>query len=192
MFLKILREQESRDMPIPVIVLSAYVCDDADKNSFFEHGATWVFQKPEDPNLLAAVAEAILYSMSPDRREREITQAISAHEIDEKVRQHEDLIEDYYKSKISEQNFRFKRVKEPLFVVARRWNSWYPSFFDAPGGAYAMVFPICKETRRNRVAVVDPGFRFLKILRELGLSVQDLEACIVTHNHPDHMGGVFE
>lgn len=219
-FLRTLREQESGANPIPVIVLSAFVPDEADKKTFFNHGATWVFQKPQDTSLLAAVVEAIILSPKSkeqrkikdkrnikikaeisaheidekvkQQREIEIKAAISAHEIDEKVKQHEDVLENYYKSKILEQNPFFKKIKEPLFVVARRWNSWYPSFFDVPGGSYAMVFPMCKETRRNRISVIDPGFRFLKILGELGLSVQDIETCIVTHNHPDHMGGVFE
>jgi DNA-binding response OmpR family regulator len=191
-FLKIKREKEPKDRSIPVIVLSAYVSDEADKLSFIELGTTQVFQKPEDTELLAAVVKAITSPMSSDKREAEIKHAISAHEIDEKVKHHEDLIGAYYKEKISEQRFVFHKTQEPLFVVARRWNSWYPSFFDVPGGSYAMVFPVCKETKRNRIAVIDPGFRFLKILSNLGLSIQDIETCIITHNHPDHIGGVFE
>jgi CheY-like chemotaxis protein len=191
-FLKALREKESGVAPIPVIVLSAYVENDADVAPFIAHGTARVFQKPQETELLAAVAGAVLHPMSPERREMEIERAISAHEIDEKVKHHEDVIGAYYRAKMLEQNDLYQKIKEPLFVVARRWNSWYPSFFDVPGGAYATVFPKCKKTRRNRVAVVDPGFRFLNILSKLGLSVQDLETCIITHNHPDHMGGVFE
>lgn len=191
-FLKALREQEAGGTPIPVIVLSAYVSNDADKAPFIDHGAAWVFQKPEDANLLAAVARAIIAPMSPERRKTEIERTISAHDIDERVRNHEDLIADYYRKRIAAQDSLFLKIKEPVLVVARRWNSWYPSFFEVPGGAYATVFPACRKSRRNRVAVVDPGFRFLKVLGELGLSVQDLETCIITHNHPDHMGGVFE
>jgi CheY-like chemotaxis protein len=191
-FIKTLREQEISGSPIPVIVLSAHYSAEADKAIFTKYGATLVFQKPQDAAFLAAVAAAILPPMSPERREIVLRQAVSAHEIDEKVKIHEDLVAAYYKKKILEQNPLFRRIKEPVFVVARRWNSWYPSFFDVPGGAYATVFPMCKLTRRNRATIIDPGFRFLKILGELGLSVQDLEMCIVTHNHPDHIGGVFE
>ncbi len=191
-FLRTLRQKEHGNPPIPVIVLSAYVSDEADKTSFQKLGAARVFQKPEEMDLLASVAEVILSPINQGKTDIEINHAISAYIIDNKVKNHEDIIEVYYTSNISEQNFVFKNVKEPLFVVARRWNSWYPSFFDVPGGAYAMVFPVCKERHRNRVVVVDPGFRFLKILREFGISVKDVETCIVTHNHPDHIGGVFE
>jgi len=32
----------------------------------------------------------------------------------------------------------------------------------------------------------------LRVLNRLGISVASLDACIVTHNHPDHVGGFFE
>jgi CheY-like chemotaxis protein len=191
-FLKMLRQQEGGAAPIPVIVLSAYVNSDADRAEFMAHGTERVFQKPQGTFLLGDVARAITTSITPEERQGAIERAISAHELDERVRHHEDLINDYYRARILEQDAAYQGLTEPLFVVARRWNSWYPSFFDVPGGAYALVFPKSSESKRNRVAVVDPGFRFLKVLSDLGVSVQDLDACIITHNHPDHMGGVFE
>jgi CheY-like chemotaxis protein len=89
-------------------------------------------------------------------------------------------------------------AKEPLFVVARRWNSWYPSVFPAVGGAYAVVGPReaagpgISTSARLHGAVIDPGFQFMKVFTEMGLPWKDFENCVITHNHPDHMGGIFE
>ena len=80
---------------------------------------------------------------------------------------------------------------EPLLVVARRWNSWYPSFFDVYGGGY-VVLGGCAADCATPGAVIDPGFRALSIMRSLGISVAYLKKCIVTHNHPDHCGGILE
>jgi CheY-like chemotaxis protein len=80
---------------------------------------------------------------------------------------------------------------EPLLVVARRWNSWYPSFFDVDGGAYAILGAKAKDSR-CRAVLIDPGFKALRVLNRLGISAASLDTCIVTHNHPDHVGGFFE
>lgn len=55
-----------------------------------------------------------------------------------------------------------------------------------------MVSPTCENSNRNRVLVIDPGFRFLKVLSDLGISVKDIETCLISHNHPDHLGGAYE
>jgi CheY-like chemotaxis protein len=194
-FLRTLREQERRDLPIPVIVLSGYIDDDAEKKTFEESGAVRVFSKPQTWDLLEAVARAIATAQDPSRHKSEAEQTVTAHGIDQRVRQHENLLKENFEAKTTEYDESFHKVREPILVVARRWNSWYPSFFDVAGGAYAIAFPKCDgkhRDRRNRVLVVDPGFRFLQILGEMGLSVRDMDACVVTHNHPDHLGGVFE
>ena len=80
---------------------------------------------------------------------------------------------------------------EPLFVVARRWNSWYPSFFDISGGAYAVVG--AKGTSGSaRGVIIDPGFRSLSVLNSVGVPVGVLDTCVVTQDDPDHIEGLFE
>ncbi len=192
-FLETLRREEARNPRIPVIVLSAYVEKDADKASFEEGGVAFVFGKPQPWDLMEAAANAITSSRTKAQQAQEVEHAMSVHAIDKVVRQHEDLIEEYFETKSSECSMAFHQIEEPLLVVARRWNSWYPSFFNVAGGAYAIVFPKYNAMDpRNRVVLIDPGFRSLEILSGIGLSVQDMETCVVTHNHPDHLGGVFE
>jgi CheY-like chemotaxis protein len=193
-FLQKLRSLEPPKTEIPVIVLSAYVDrHSATGTSFNRFGAKHIIQKPQEPDLLEAVARAIVASSLSDRHAQSIAHAITAHELDERIKEHEALIARHYRKRIAVTNPVFRNIKEPLFLVARRWNSWYPSYYDVLGGAYATVFPTCAENGRLRGTVIDPGFRFLRILEEeFGLSVRDLETCIITHNHPDHVGGVFE
>lgn len=81
---------------------------------------------------------------------------------------------------------------EPVLLVGRRWNSWYPSYFAVDGGAYAVVDPRSARVGDLRGAVIDPGFRALAVLRKHGVPVSALDSCVVTHNHPDHVGGLFE
>jgi len=84
----------------------------------------------------------------------------------------------------------------PHFLVLRKWNSWYPSFFDTLGGCYVIVLPGgkkgAKSSKLQNVIVIDPGFRFLDSLRKYGIEASDVSAVIVTHFHPDHTAGLTE
>lgn len=40
--------------------------------------------------------------------------------------------------------------------------------------------------------IIDPGFRSLEVFRNIGVQWVDFSSCVITHNHPDHMAGVFE
>jgi hypothetical protein len=81
------------------------------------------------------------------------------------------------------------------FVIARKWNSWYPSYFNTHGGCYAFITrDSTKNVKDNSgVIVIDPGFDFLRILRRnYGIEPYDLRTVIVSHYHPDHTMGLFE
>lgn len=81
------------------------------------------------------------------------------------------------------------------FVVARKWNSWYPSYFDTEGGCYAFI---TRDSNRNMkenkgAIVIDPGFKFWDILRKFyNLEPHDVRSIIVSHYHPDHSMGLYE
>jgi ribonuclease BN (tRNA processing enzyme) len=84
------------------------------------------------------------------------------------------------------------------FVVARQWNSWYPSYFTSEGGCYAFITrdkdeKALAKKKNAGVIVIDPGFGFLTALRKkFHIEPQDIRQIIVTHFHPDHMAGLIE
>jgi CheY-like chemotaxis protein len=105
------------------------------------------------------------------------------------VADREQALAEHFKARASRMTL--PPAAEPRLVVARRWNSWYPSFFDVEGGAYAIV-GAAAERGDPPCALIDPGFKAVGVLRRLGVSLASLRTCMITHNHPDHMGGVFE
>jgi hypothetical protein len=84
------------------------------------------------------------------------------------------------------------------FLVARRWNSWYPSYFSTLGGCYVIQTrdnEHCgdKKDKNSGCIVVDPGFGFLNELRKkYKIEPHEIRSIIVSHFHPDHMAGVIE
>lgn len=96
----------------------------------------------------------------------------------------------------------FNSREEPddtTLIVARRWNSWYPSYFDAAGGGSYLIqtskaHPDDKSEppKKPKVILVDPGYGFLTVVRSLGINARDIDTVIITHFHPDHMNGIFE
>lgn len=181
---------------IPIILLSGYVTSDDFENNY-KGKVLSHFSKPTNPAIIEALADNYANyfrnttkEISKDGSEMYQNAVMKLHSIDDKTKKNEDQLIKYFYSAIN--NTLPLEINEHFFVVARRWNSWYPSFFNVAGGCYAILCPVCQATNRNRVIVIDPGFRFLEILAKLGISVTDIETCIVSHNHPDHIGGAFE
>ena len=184
---------------IPIILLSGVVTHD----DFFKHYKLKIlshFSKPTNPAIIEALADNFVNYFKNINEgtvaEKEIRKdgyksaIIKMNSIDDNTKNNENQLIKYFNNAIN--SIVPIEINEHYFVVARRWNSWYPSFFNVPGGCYAVLCPVCKSIKRNRVIVIDPGFRFLEVLATLGISVKDIETCIVSHNHPDHIGGAFE
>lgn len=80
-------------------------------------------------------------------------------------------------------------------LLARKWNSWYPTYFETHGGCYAILTSDqdpCRITNCG-VIVIDPGFDFMAILRKTAnIEPQDIKTVVVTHYHPDHVAGLME
>lgn len=73
----------------------------------------------------------------------------------------------------------------PKFIIARKWNSWYPSYFNVKGGGYILDFG------EDKIAI-DPGFQFSGILRELRINPLNISKIFLTHLHTDHFAGLIE
>lgn len=68
---------------------------------------------------------------------------------------------------------------ENFLVLARQWNSWYPSSYKVEGGCY--FFNINKE-----IIIIDPGFNTLEEIIRHKLDIRLIRHVFVTHFHPDH------
>ena len=69
--------------------------------------------------------------------------------------------------------------KENFLILAREWNSWYPSAFNVAGGCY--FFNVNEE-----IYIIDPGFNTLDFIVEKNLDIRLIRHIFVTHFHPDH------
>lgn len=94
---------------------------------------------------------------------------------------------------LSEDTGGFTPAQDAQFMVARQWNSWTPSFFDLAGGCYALAAPECSNPDEKHVVIFDPGFKALSVIREeFAIDVSIIDTLVVSHFHPDHVGGLFE
>lgn len=67
-----------------------------------------------------------------------------------------------------------------------KWNSASPLFSQgqSEGGGYLLTFRAASGKVKG--IAIDPGYDFYDIFRDIGLSIADLDAIIVTHDHDDH------
>ncbi len=79
--------------------------------------------------------------------------------------------------------FPFKFVGS-LFIL-RKWNSYYPSFYDVIGGCYVIDFG-------SRYTLIDPSYKSIQALYENRIDTRLIQNIIVTHDHLDHIGGLNE
>jgi hypothetical protein len=105
------------------------------------------------------------------------------------------LLDDIVRGKIISPIVR--RDDDPIlrFIIARKWNSWYPSYFDTKGGCYAFITRDSNDSiKENKgVIVIDPGIKFWDILRKIyNIEPHNVRSIIVSHYHPDHSMGLFE
>jgi hypothetical protein len=73
--------------------------------------------------------------------------------------------------------------KLPAFIVSRRWNSWTPNI---PGNIKNFGGGYLVSDGTSKVAI-DPGYGYLEMLSTHGLTIMDVDAIIITHDHPDHI-----
>jgi ribonuclease BN (tRNA processing enzyme) len=70
------------------------------------------------------------------------------------------------------------------FVVLRRWQSFNPKI-PRPGarwlkgGGYFLLW-------KGKGIVIDPGYDFIQNFYDEGFSLEDIDAIVLSHSHPDH------
>jgi hypothetical protein len=86
----------------------------------------------------------------------------------------------------------------PLLIAARRWNSWTPALPFISGQERIKALTDSKILRYRTGGgyflsdgkasiAVDPGYGYLESLYQVhGITIRDLDAVIITHDHPDH------
>ncbi len=166
-----------KDPTTKVIVLTKY----DDSIDLIKKGVYSLVKKNE-PNAFSRIFHQIKNAINKGK-------FIKINEISTAVKRHEDLLKNYFLDMANVES-KLPETDEPLLIIGRRWNSWYPSFFNVIGGAYALAMP--KENGIRNIAIVDPGFRSLEVFQKLGISIKDINTCVISHNHPDHIGGLFE
>ncbi len=92
----------------------------------------------------------------------------------------EKLLEQIVKTSNPIDNF---RDPNNYLVLAREWNSWYPSTFQVSGGCY--FFNLNEE-----IIIIDPGFNTLEKIIEHQLDVRLIRHIFITHFHPDHFNNL--
>ena len=121
---------------------------------------------------------------------------LSSKEIVSEVERREKFLEQLVRGELIEPVL--GENKQLKFLIARRWNSWYPSYFSTLGGCYVIQTrdnEHCgnKKDKNSGCIVVDPGFGFLNELRKkYKIEPHEIRSIIVSHFHPDHMAGIIE
>ena len=203
----------------PIVVLSAHLDRDAIEaaRSF---GVKCLFKKSVDPMYFERAIDAIVQgddssllslandpgsgmesALSPSivllKLTKELRRIVEEADPDARdpivamVKRRESTLRDYFVDRANHRLPIRAETDEGLLIIARRWNSWYPSFFDVPGGCYVVTSPAQKNQPCSST-VIDPGFKCLSVLRDLGVAIQDIGSCVMSHNHPDHIGGLLE
>ncbi len=79
-----------------------------------------------------------------------------------------------------------KSIGPNILKTIHKWNSSSPLFSSgiSQGGGYLLTLK--NHLGNTKSIAIDPGYDFIDIFRDLDLSIIDLDAIIVTHDHDDH------
>ena len=77
-----------------------------------------------------------------------------------------------------------------ILRIMRKWNSSSPLFSHgvSQGGGYFLTTK--NHHGETKGIVIDPGYAFFDIFRDIGLGIADIDAIIITHDHDDHTDSV--
>lgn len=79
-----------------------------------------------------------------------------------------------------------KAVGADILKTLHKWNSSSPLFSTgiSQGGGYLLTLK--NHLGAVKAIAIDPGYGFIDIFRDMDLSIIDLDAIIITHDHDDH------
>jgi len=82
------------------------------------------------------------------------------------------------------------KIGANVLRTLHRWNSSSPLFSRgvSQGGGYLLTLRNSKGEVKG--IAIDPGYDFFDIFRSIGLSIIDIDAIIITHDHDDHTESV--
>ncbi len=83
-----------------------------------------------------------------------------------------------------------RAIGSNMLRTIHKWNSATPLFSHgiSQGGGYFLTL---KNTHgQTKGIAIDPGYDFFDIFRDIGLSIVDIDAIIITHDHDDHTESV--
>jgi ribonuclease BN (tRNA processing enzyme) len=78
-----------------------------------------------------------------------------------------------------------KKMIGNKLVILRRWQSFTPKIpsrslpYNSRGGGYFLLW-------QGKGIVIDPGYDFIQNFYDEGFSLDDIDAVIISHSHPDH------
>ncbi len=132
------------------------------------------------PSITVGATDLVIDAMAcPGSSVREWLSKTSIQIQDEKA-----AIKDRYASTLPKTS-----ITSPVFLASRRWNSWTPNqpihessralHFKTGGGYF-----LCDG--KTSIAI-DPGYGYLDMLFEHGITVMDIDSVVITHDHPDHL-----
>lgn len=77
-----------------------------------------------------------------------------------------------------------------ILRIMRKWNSSSPLFSHgvSQGGGYFLTTK--NHHGETKGVVIDPGYAFFDIFRDIGLGIADIDAIVITHDHDDHTDSV--
>lgn len=83
-----------------------------------------------------------------------------------------------------------RAIGSNMLRTIHKWNSASPLFSQniSQGGGYFLTLKNSRGVTKG--IAIDPGYDFFYIFRDLGLSIADIDAIIITHDHDDHTESV--
>lgn len=72
-------------------------------------------------------------------------------------------------------------------AILRRWNSFSPALLPSSKGGGYFLYKTDNDGKIEYGIAIDPGYDFLRNFFAEGFGINDINAVLVSHDHPDHL-----